>query len=108
MDEPYYESNSLTLKEIINIIITSCKNKNIEINNSNNDIVDIVDIIINSIQEKLKSDDMDILTDKELLDENTKVEKFGSIRGFMTFVYDDLFEIVVKNIYKMNDTIGYY
>ena len=95
MKEPYYESNSLTLKEIVNIMITSFKNRNIEINNSN---IDIVEIIIQSIQEKLKNDKMEILTEKDLQDENTKIIKFGSIRGFMTFIYDDLFEIIMENM----------
>ena len=65
------------------------------INNSN---IDIVEIIIKSIQEKLKNDKMEILNEKELQDENTKIEKFGSIRGFMTFIYDDLFDIIIENI----------
>tara|TARA_B100000925_G_C21846801_1_gene404034 strand:- start:329 stop:622 length:294 start_codon:yes stop_codon:yes gene_type:complete len=97
MEEPYYQSNLLTLKEIINIIISSLKNRNIEINDPN---IDIVEIIIHCIQEKLKNDKMEILTNKELQDENTKIEKFGSLRGFMTFIYDDLFNSVVKNIQK--------
>ena len=97
MEEPYYENNSLTLKEIINIIISSLKNRNIEINDPN---IDIVEIIIHCIQEKLKNDKMEILTNKELQDENTKIEKFGSLRGFMTFIYDDLFNNIVKNIQK--------
>ena len=101
MEEPYYENNSLTLKEIVNIMITSFKNRNIEINNSN---IDMVEIIIQSIQEKLKNDKMEILTEKELQDENTKIEKFGSIRGFMTFIYDDLFDIIVENIYEYTKT----
>ncbi len=101
MEEPYYENNSITLKEIVNIMITSFKNRNIEINNSN---IDMVEIIIQSIQEKLKNDKMEILTKKELQDENTKIEKFGSIRGFMTFIYDDLFDIIVENIYEYTKT----
>ena len=95
MESPYYENKSLTLKEIVNIMITSFKNRKIEINNSN---IDIVEIIIKSIQEKLKNDKMEILNEKELQDENTKIEKFGSIRGFMTFIYDDLFDIIIENI----------
>ena len=97
MEEPDYQSNLLTLKEIINIIISSLKNRNIELNDPN---IDIVEIIIHCIQEKLKNDKMEILTNKELQDENTKIEKFGSLRGFMTFIYDDLFNNVVKNIQK--------
>ena len=95
MDEPYYESNSLTLKEIVNIMMTSIKNRNLETFNLN---IDMVEIIIKSIQEKLKNDKMEILTKKELQNENTKIEKFGSIRGFMTFIYDDLFDIIIENI----------
>ena len=95
MDEPYYESNSLTLKEIVNIMMTSIKNKNLEIIDLN---IDMVEIIIKSIQEKLKNDKMEILTKKELQNENTKIEKFGSIRGFMSFIYDDLFDIIMENI----------
>ena len=95
MDEPYYESNSLTLNEIVNIMMTSIKNKNLEIIDLN---IDMVEIIIKSIQEKLKNDKMEILTKKELQNENTKIEKFGSIRGFMSFIYDDLFDIIMENI----------
>ena len=70
MDEPYYESNSLTLKEIVNIMMTSIKNKNLEIIDLN---INMVEIIIKSIQEKLKNDKMEILTKKELQNENTKI-----------------------------------
>ena len=95
MDEPYYESNSLTLKEIVNIMMTSIKNRNLETIDLN---INMVEIIIKSIQEKLKNDKMEILTKKELQNENTKIEKFGSIRGFMSFIYDDLFDIIMENI----------
>ena len=95
MDEPYYESNSLTLKEIVNIMMTSIKNRNLETIDLN---INMVEIIIKSIQEKLKNDKMEILTKKELQNENTKIEKFGSARGFMTFIYDDLFDIIMENI----------
>ena len=97
MDEPYYESNSLTLKEIVNIMMTSIKNLcNLETIDLN---INMVEIIIKSIQEKLKNDKMEILTKNDISDnENTKIEKFGSIRGFMSFIYDDLFDIIMENI----------
>ena len=49
MDEPYYESNSLTLKEIVNIMMTSIKNRNLETIDLN---INMVEIIIKSIQQE--------------------------------------------------------
>ena len=101
MDEPQYQSECLKLYEIIQIMYNACYVKNIyAIDDINVNKMILRNLIIDSIQEKLDKHNYPMLAPYDISDNNTVIDKFGSIRGFHTFIYEDLLEILIK---KIND-----
>ena len=101
MNEPQYQSECLKLYEIIHIMYNACYVKNIyAIDDINVNKIILRNLIIDSIQEKLDKHNYPMLTPNDISDNNTVIDKFGSIRGFYTFIYEDLLESLIK---KIND-----
>lgn len=99
MNESQYQSECLKLYEIIHIMTNVCCVKNITALDDYmvNKMV-LRNLIIDSIQEKLEKHNYTMLSPSDISDSNVVIDKFGSIRGFYTFIYQDLLEILIKNI----------
>ena len=99
MDEPHYQSECLKLYEIIQIMYNACYSKDIyAIDDTMVNKMVLRNLIIDSIQDKLDKHNYPMLAPHDISDNNTVIDKFGSIRGFHTFIYEDLLEILIKKI----------
>lgn len=106
MGEPQYQTEFLKLYEIIQIMYNTCYNKKIyAIDDTIVNKMVIRNLIIDSIQEKLHKDNYLMLSPSEISDDNTVIDKFGSIRGFHTFIYQDLLEILIQKINNFKEDL---
>jgi len=62
-------------------------------------------LIIDSIQEKLNQSKYPLLSACDISNDDTVIDKFGSIRGFYTFIYEDLFDILIKKINEFKEDL---
>lgn len=101
MDEPFYQSDCLKLYEIIQIMYNACYSKNIyAIDDTIVNKMVLRNLIVDSIQEKLDKHNYPMIAPYDISNNDIVIDKFGSIRGFYTFIYQDLFEILIQ---KIND-----
>ena len=99
MDEPQYQSDCLKLYEFIQIMYNACYNKKIyAIDDIMVNKMVLRNLIIDSIQDKLEKDKYPMIAPYDISNNDLVIDKFGSIRGFYTFIYQDLLEILIQKI----------
>lgn len=106
MYEPEYQSDCLKLCQIIQIMYNACYSKNIyAIDDIMVNKMVLRNLIIDSIQEKLHKHNYPMIAPYDISNNNIVIDNFGSIRGFYTFIYQDLFEILIQKINEFKEEL---